>query len=1203
MHAKPGKTSPDAVRFRLVSSGLASIEGNTCGSPVMASIPGEVPERISFPQEEERILERWRAIKAFETSNKLSEGRPVYSFYDGPPFATGLPHYGHLLAGTIKDTVTRYAYQTGHHVPRRFGWDCHGLPVEFEIEKKLNIKTREDVLALGIDKYNAECRSIVMRFSAEWEKTVQRIGRWIDFENDYKTLDTSFMESVWWVFKTLYDKGLVYRGFKVMPYSMGCTTPLSNFEANLNYKDTNDPAVTVRFPLVVAAPDDPNAGASFLAWTTTPWTLPSNIGLCVNPELSYVFVLDKPSNHIYVLAESRLAHVYKNPNKNPSYQLLRKVKGSDLVGLKYEPLFDYFVDGYGARAFKVLSDSYVTDSDGTGIVHQAPAFGEDDYRVCLANGVIDKGEHLPCPVDDSGRFISPVSDFIGIGVKEADKLIIAKLKEIGRLVKNENLSHSYPFCWRSDTPLIYKAVPSWFVRVESIKDQLIANNALTRWVPESVQHNRFGNWLQNARDWNVSRNRYWGTPLPIWRNETSGEVLVVGSIQELSDLSGIPVANITDLHRESVDTIEIVSPATGDVLCRVSEVFDCWFESGSMPYASAHYPYGLKSKETLSSCFPADFIAEGLDQTRGWFYTLMVLSTALFDKPAFKNCVVNGLVLASDGKKMSKRLQNYPDPVIVINSHGADALRLYLINSPVVRGEPLRFREDGVRDVIRDVMLPWFNAYRFLIQNIRLLSASSGKPLALADKSLVAKHKNQMDLWLESSLGSLITFVREEMSANRLYTVVPKLLSFIDSLTNWYVRLNRPRLKGTSCSEDGQRAALSTLADVLISLSRLMAPFAPFFSEYTYQTLKEVAPRELVADSVHYLMLPEADKAAVDHSFEKAVSHMQEVILLGRVAREHRDLAIKKPLKEALIVHREESVLDAVKMLESYLMLEINVRAVRYSTNESDFVLLKADADGRALGKKLGKSFKAVHAAVRAMSPEQVCKLEETGQIELEGHTLSAADIKVSRELRKDLPGGESLQVEAAASGLLLVLNTEQDDDLIAEGLAREMINRVQKLRKKARLDPKDRIEVFIETAHQSLLDVLETHSALFASALNVPRPLDIREMSGSEVLILQEDVDPVKDMELRIHVVRAGLVPSVDRLATSLGGNKVAAETVALYLRSRSPAALGLSVGNASQTIDVLIAFPDSKISVTVKMGGNCFRSTAERVEAGAGV
>jgi isoleucyl-tRNA synthetase len=1161
----------------------------------MSGVPEEVPERISFPKTEEDVLSHWREIDAFATANKLSEGRPVYSFYDGPPFATGLPHYGHLLAGSIKDTVTRFAYQTGHHVPRRFGWDCHGLPIEFEIEKKLGIKTKEDVLALGIDKYNAECRKIVMRFSGEWETFVTRIGRWIDFKNDYKTLDTSFMESCWWVFKQLHDKGLVYRGFKVMPYSMGCTTPLSNFEAKLSYKDVDDPAVTVRFPIAVQSEDDPNKGVSLLAWTTTPWTLPANLGLCVHPTLDYVYVLDEESEETYILAESRLVQLYKNPKKSTAFKVLRKVKGAELVGVKYEPLFPYFKDEYAGVAFKVLSDTYVTDSDGTGIVHQAPAFGEDDYRVCLANGVIDKGENLPCPIDESGRFVEPVVDFLGVNVKDADKKIIAALKQNGLMVKSGNLNHSYPFCWRSDTPLIYRAVPSWFVAVESFRDDLVKNNASTNWVPESVGTNRFANWLQDARDWNVSRNRYWGTPLPVWINDESGETLVVGSVKELSALSAIAVSELTDLHRDSVDDIVLTSPRTGAKLHRVSEVFDCWFESGSMPYASVHYPFAPESKDTFEQSFPADFIAEGLDQTRGWFYTLMVLSTALFDKPAFKNCVVNGMVLASDGKKMSKSLRNYPDPMVILNSHGADALRLYLINSPVVRGEPLRFKEEGVRDVIKDVMLPWFNAYRFLVQNARSLSASSGKPLALADNSKYAAFQNDMDLWIESALGTLIACVHEEMGANKLYNVVPKLLQFVDSLTNWYVRLNRPRLKGTSCSEDAQRAALGTLASVLLSLSQLMAPFAPFFAEYTYQNLKTMAPPALVADSVHFLMLPEIDTAAVDQSFEEAVRHMQSVILRGRVGREHREVALKQPLKNALVVHRDQSVLDALQGLEAYIKLELNVRSLDFSTKDDQFVGLKADADGRVLGKKLGKDFKKVHKAVRSMTTDQVQRLERDGQIELEGHTLLAADVKISREIRPEVQNGGSLQVEVAPSGLLVVLNMDQDGDLQAEGVAREIINRVQRLRKKARLSPSDLIEAFFDTNDADVLRVLKSHHDMLGNALNSSAPMVASELSGQEVVIVREEVDPINGgSPISVCLTRAGPSVSMERLTMSLGGNTLAAEAMALYVRTRE-----LSLSDSPRVVTVII--DGAPVSASLRPGEEIFGSVAERVIAGA--
>lgn len=1159
-----------------------------------SSLP-DIPERLSFPQAEREVLDHWTAIDAFRTSNKLSEGRPVYSFYDGPPFATGMPHYGHLLAGTIKDIVTRFAYQTGHHVPRRFGWDCHGLPIEFEIEKQLGIKSKQDVMKFGIANYNAECRKIVMRFAKEWEYVVTRLGRWIDFENDYKTLDVTFMESLWWVFKALCDKGLVYKGFSVMPYSLGCTTPLSNFEAGLNYKDVDDPAVTVAFPII-----DSDPSASFLAWTTTPWTLPSNIALCVNSNLDYVYVRDEKSGNTYVIAESRLVQLYKNPKKKKGFEIAKKVKGSELKGLRYEPLFPYFYEQYKESAFRVLSDDYVTDSDGTGIVHQAPAFGEDDHRVCLANGIIKPDQQLPCPVDDNGFFTKPVHDFDGMFIKDADKAIVQKIKDNGRLVKNESLNHRYPFCWRSESPLIQRAVPSWFVRVTDIKDRLVKNNKDTYWVPEFVQHNRFGNWLENARDWNVSRNRYWGTPLPIWSNVETGECIVIGSIEELEKLSG--VRGITDIHRESVDFIEIKSPNTGATLRRIPEVFDCWFESGSMPYASIHYPFSNASKELFECSFPGDFIAEGLDQTRGWFYTLMVLSTALFDKPAFKNCVVNGLVLAEDGKKMSKRLKNYPDPVFVLDEYGADALRLYLINSPVVRGEPLRFREDGVRDVVKDVLLPWFNSLRFLIQNVRSYALSSGNFVTVEDAKTFSSHKNQMDTWIESALETLTQAVHEEMGGCRLYTVVPKLLSFIDSLTDWYVRLNRPRLKGMATEEE-QRVALGTLAHVLLSLSRLMAPFAPFFSDYTYQILKPLAPKELQMDSVHFLMLPEVEQSTRDKHIEGAIAHMKLAIELGRVGREHREIALKQPLKEATIVHRDKSVLDAIRSLETYIQSELNVRSVTYSTDEARYVILKADADGKVLGKKLGKAFKAVHTAVRALSPKQVGHLETEGQIEVAGQTLTTGDIKITRELKDEFRVEGALQAESSSNGLLVILNTVRDNDLLQEGQARELINRIQKLRKKVHLRPEDRVEIFIESTDKSLLSVLDEKAGVFRDALHGSVPLRLNMCPEKSVVLAEEEVEPISDIKVTVRLTAATLCPSVSRISDLVGGDLGLANSIGDYVRCRREEALCWDVNsvNGEKVTDINIVSNEMVQKYPLVWGVHIFDSLAERISAGA--
>lgn len=632
---------------------------------------------------------------------------------------------------------------------RRFGWDCHGLPIEYEIDKTLNIKGPEDVQAMGIAAYNGECRKIVSRYADEWRKQVARLGRWIDFDNDYKTMYPWFMESVWWVFRELYNKSLVYRGVKVMPFSTQCNTPLSNFESGQNYKEVVDPAVIVSFPLV----SDPTV--SLIAWTTTPWTLPSNLALCVNPTSDYIKVECAKTSRKYILMEARISVLFKKPTE---YKVIARLKGKELEGEYYVPLFDYFVEKMKANgAFRVLTDGYVTEESGTGVVHQAPYFGEDDNRVCLANKVIFKDGDIVCPVDESGRFTKEVSHFAGQYVKDADKEIIKHLKKAERLVSASTTKHNYPFCWRSDTPLIYKAVPSWFVKVEQASQQLLKNNADTYWVPGFVKEKRFGNWLKDARDWAISRNRYWGTPIPLWISEDGEEIMCVGSIGELEELSG---QKITDLHREFVDQIQIPSKEGRGMLKRVSEVFDCWFESGSMPYAQNHYPF--ENRETFEKNFPADFIAEGIDQTRGWFYTLLVLSTLLFDRAPFKNLIVNGMVLAADGQKMSKRKKNYPDPILVVNDYGADALRLYLVNSPVVRAENLRFKEEGVRSILKDCFLPWYNAYRFLIQNIEVYSNDTNEQFKLYSLKRLAP-ENYMDKWILSFTQSLVKFVKAEM--------------------------------------------------------------------------------------------------------------------------------------------------------------------------------------------------------------------------------------------------------------------------------------------------------------------------------------------------------------------------------------------------------------------------------------------------------
>ncbi|XP_077582378.1 isoleucine--tRNA ligase, cytoplasmic [Stigmatopora nigra] len=1072
-----------------------------------------VPESINFPAQEEKILQLWKEKDCFHECLKQSKNRPRFTFYDGPPFATGLPHYGHILAGTIKDIVTRFAHQSGFHVDRRFGWDCHGLPVEYEIDKTLGIKGPDDVAKMGISEYNKQCRNIVMRYSHEWEVSVNRMGRWIDFKNDYKTLYPWFMESVWWVFKQLYDKGLVYRGVKVMPFSTACNTPLSNFESHQNYKDVQDPSVIVNFPLL----DDEEV--SLIAWTTTPWTLPSNLALCVNPDLPYVKVQDNNTNKTYIMMESRLGALFKLESE---YTLLDKFPGKTLRGKKYKPLFDYFAKCGEKGAFQVVTDNYVKEEEGTGVVHQAPYFGADDYRVCTEYNIIQRDQAPICPVDASGCFTSEVTDFPGQYVKDADKNIIKWLKERGRLVNASSFKHSYPFCWRSDTPLIYKAVPSWFVRVEHMVQKLLNNNAQCYWVPDFVREKRFGNWLRDARDWAISRNRYWGTPIPMWVSDDYEEVVCVGSIAELEEMTGVKV---TDLHRESIDHLTIPSRSGKGVLRRITEVFDCWFESGSMPYAQVHYPF--ENRKEFEDTFPADFIAEGIDQTRGWFYTLLVLSTALFGRPPFKNVIVNGLVLASDGQKMSKRKKNYPDPGLIVQNYGADALRLYLINSPVVRAENLRFKEEGVRDVLKDVFLPWYNAYRFLVQNVQRFKKEDGI-LFLFNENTAKQSDNIMDKWIQSFTQSLIQFFKAEMDAYRLYTVVPRLVKFVDMLTNWYVRTNRRRLKGESGTEDCLWA-LETLFSVLFSMCRLMAPFTPFITEMMYQNLRNLIDltslEEKDTGSIHYLMLPHVRENLIDKRIENAVSQMQSVIELGRVIRDRKTLPVKYPLKEVVVIHQDPDALKDIQSLQKYILEELNVRQLTISTDKDKYgIRLRAEPDHMVLGKRLKGAFKSITAAIKELSSEQLEAFQKTGSIMVDGHELREEDLRVMYTFGQS--SNTAAQYEAHSDAQVLVLlDVSPDQSMLDEGVAREVINRIQKLRKKGHLVPSDEITVHYhcQPDGEYLGSVIQAHTEFILATTKAPL-LPYPVPKGATVII--QETTQLKGSDLELTIVKGSFAP-----------------------------------------------------------------------------
>ena len=1000
-----------------------------------------VAENVKLAEVELAVLQAWDDNDIFKKTLAKTQAQPPFIFYDGPPFATGLPHYGHLLAGTIKDIIPRFWTMRGRYVDRRFGWDCHGLPVEMEIEQALGVTGKAAIEKFGIANFNNECRKIVLRYTQEWEKTVRRMGRWVDFRNDYRTMDASFMETVWWVFQQMWDQDLIYEGYKVLPFSTRLGTVLSNFEANLNYKDVQDPAITVRF----AAEGEEQV--FFIAWTTTPWTLPSNLALAVGSDIDYVKVRDHADNVGYIMAEARLKTYFP---KEDAYTIEARYQGKDLAGRRFAPLFPYFVDQKQAGAFRVIESEHVTTEDGTGIVHMAPAFGEEDFYACQKAGI-----PLVNPVDDDGRFTPEVRDFAGMHVKEADPKIIQQLKQAKQLVHQGTIQHSYPFCWRSETPLIYKAVNTWFVRVEAFRERLVKNNKLTTWVPDHLRDGRFGNWLENARDWAISRNRYWGTPLPIWKNETGSEVVCLGSIDELAERTG---TRVDDLHREFVDDLTFLDSTGTGVMRRVPQVFDCWFESGSMPYAQIHYPF--ENAEQFSRVFPADFVAEGLDQTRGWFYTLVVVAAALFDKPAFHNVVVNGMVLAEDGKKMSKRLKNYPEPEEILDEHGADALRLYLINSPLVRAEELRFSERGVRETVRRLLLPWWNAYKFFVT------------YALVDewrpsRALEQPSPNILDRWILSRKQTLIRRVSTEMEQYRLYNVVPALLDFLNELTNWYVRLNRRRFWSEDDVADKQ-FAYQALYDVLLTFSKLMAPFTPFLADAIYTnlvTLQEAGTEE----SVHLEPFPGYDESQVDTRLEDAVTRMQQVILLGRSLRNERKVKVRIPLQTLTILHRQQPILDELRPLEGYMQEELNVKEIVYSTAEDEKIALTAQPNAPLLGPRFGKAFGQVRKQVAALAIDQMLRLEAGEPIHINGETFQSEEILILRHAREGIPDVRSDRF------ISIDFPCELNDDLIAEGLAREVVHHIQQLRKEAGYHVEDRIAVTYE-AESRLRDAITQH-------------------------------------------------------------------------------------------------------------------------------
>lgn len=1035
---------------------------------------------VEFSALEHETLEFWQKTKAFQTSIERRLGAKEYLFYDGPPFANGLPHYGHILTNAVKDTVPRYWTMRGFYVSRRFGWDCHGVPVEYEVEKRDKLAGRRDILRLGVDKFNETCRESVLKYAGEWQKTITRLGRWVDWDNQYRTMDKSYMESVWWVFSELYRKGLVYRDYKVVPYSPRITSVLSNFEANQNYKDVQDPAITVKFKLE-------DESAYILAWTTTPWTLISNLALCVGPDITYAKVKDNKSGEIYYLAEARVEATFKvSKNTEVTWEIIDRVPGSALKGRRYQPLFSYFAKAPGA--FRILTDDYVTTNDGTGVVHQAPAFGEDDFRVCRAAGI-----ELVDPIDEEGNFKSQIDAYAGKFVKDADKDIIRDLKESGQLLRQDTIVHSYPFCERTDQPLIYRAIPAWYVAVEKFRDDLVANNKKINWVPDHLRDGRMGHWLEGARDWAISRNRFWGTPLPIWVcDKDPNDIVVMGSAEDLEKHTGKP---LSDLHKHFVDNLTFASTKTpGGVMRRVPEVFDCWFESGSMPYAQMHYPF--ENQERFKKAFPADFIAEGLDQTRGWFYTLSVLSTALFQGPAFKNVVVNGTILDETGRKMSKRHRNYTAPDALLEKYGADSVRLYMMSSSILRGEDLIFTDKGVKETTRAVLLPLWNAYSFLSTYAQ---ADGWQP----EKSLLEgqppKVSHELDRWIISRLQTVMKNFHEQMEQYKLYGVTPHCLTFIEELTNWYIRLSRRRFWGSDDGDDadvegtvatatqaaagkgkiGQETseAYATLYYVMAQFSKLFAPFAPFICETLYRNMADGMVG--CPSSVHHCDMPMPKAELIDVELEKRMELVRRATDLGRSLRAKHQLRTRQPLASMLVITRSKEDQAALEKGVGIILSELNVKKVEFSTDEARYIKLSVKPNLKTLGKRLGKELNTVRQHLEKTSADAdalvalLADLETKGTTSVLGHDLTTEDFLIDRAPKDERP-------IATERGVTVLLETKLDAALIAEGLSREIVNRVQKLRKDSGLNVSDRIRLEL-TASADLAKAATTYKEYIA--------------------------------------------------------------------------------------------------------------------------
>ncbi len=1032
-----------------------------------------LPENISLPSLENELLEFWAKDNTFEKSISTRSQDKHYTFYEGPPTANGLPGIHHVIARTVKDIICRYKTMQGYRVNRKAGWDTHGLPVEVEVEKQLGLRSRDEIYDFGAEKFNQECKKSIFKYLSQWEELTRKMAYWINLDDAYVTFHNEYIESVWWALKKFFDAGLMVKGFKIQPFCPICESPLSSHEVAQGYVDLKDPSIYIKFRVSSGK----YKGNDILVWTTTPWTLPSNVALCVNPEADYVLVKSGEEN--LILAEARLSAL------KDEYQIVEKFKGGELEKTEYEPLFKFFE--LEKKAYYVTIGNFVTMEDGTGIVHIAPAFGEDDYNIGLKYDL-----PLLQAVGRNGLFKPEAGKYAGRNFKEADPDITLELKMSGRLYKKEMFTHSYPHCWRHKVPLMYYATDSWFIRTTTYKDKMIAMNRQINWNPEEFGTGRFGNWLEENKDWALSRNRFWGTPLPVWYytdDKGKEHYECIGSIEELKSKAvnfdevykDIPF----DLHKPYIDKIKLVTP-DGKELKRVPEVIDCWFDSGSMPFAQYHYPF--ENKEWFEQNYPADFIAEGVDQTRGWFYSLHAIGTFLFDRPAYKNLIVNGLILDKHGKKMSKSLGNVVNPFDMMEKYGADVLRWYLVaNSPI--GKSKNFDEDELIDVKNKFFDTLINTYKFFViySNMKGFTYSENEKVELSKRA-------EIDRWIISKLNTLKKKYFETLDGYEITKASRFVYDFtIDELSNWYVRRNRKRFRNPENDTD-MRSAYQTLYECLIEIIKMVAPVSPFLTDKLYLNLTNGKT------SVHLTEFTGCDEKSIDSNLEEQMQTAQEIVYLVRAVRVKNNLKVRQPLKQILVPVLNAHYRETLEKVKGIILEEINVKELNYIEGDSDIIVKKAKPNFKSIGPKFGKDVKKVQQLINGLVKSEISEIEKNGSLSKDGFEITSGDIEIFTE---NIEGW----IVESSGGLTIALDTKLDDKLIEEGIIREFINRVQNYRKNNNFDVSDRIKITLRTT-EKILDIVKNNFDIISNEIGCT---EIADTGNKDMEFFVTDINEAK--------------------------------------------------------------------------------------------